>query len=304
MNFRLFYSLIIFFTLLGCSDSDIDSNEIEQEITYPREFYITHNSQNRRYIFYKPKNLPENSPLVFVLHGYTSNSNNIMNYSRMNSIAEEKGFAVCYPQGTNNEMTGMPHWNANIKPMSSVPDSDFLTQLAKLLQDQYKLSKENTFVSGMSNGGFMSYTLACEQSGTFKAIASVTGTMSGYDWKNCNPDYKIPILQISGTNDRTVPMDGSMSTVWGWGGAPKIEDIIDYWSNINSCSGSEIINLPNNNSADNSYVILEKRFTSESKDDVRFYTVHGGGHDWPGAWGNMDINASEEIWNFFSQHLK
>ena len=37
-----------------------------------------------------------------------------------------------------------------------------------------------------------------------------------------------------------------------------------------------------------------KRFTSESKDDVRFYTVHGGGHDWPGAWGNMDINASEE----------
>jgi poly(3-hydroxybutyrate) depolymerase len=50
-----------------------------------------------------------------------------------------------------------------------------------------------------------------------KAVASITGTMSGYDWQNCSPAYKIPILQMSGTNDRTVPWDGTMNTALGWG---------------------------------------------------------------------------------------
>jgi polyhydroxybutyrate depolymerase len=30
--------------------------------------------------------------------------------------------------------------------------------------------------------------------------------------------------------------------------------------------------------------------------------VINGGHDWPGISGNMDINASEEIWKFVSQY--
>ena len=67
-----------------------------------------------------------------------------------------------------------------------------IKDLAKKLQAEYDLSDKNTFVGGMSNGGFMSYTLACERSDTFKAIASVTGTMSGYDWENCNPN-KVPV---------------------------------------------------------------------------------------------------------------
>ena len=35
--------------------------------------------------------------------------------------------------------------------------------------------------------------------------------------------------------------------------------------------------------------------------EVRLYTVEGGGHDWPGAYGNMDIDASLEAWLFFEQ---
>ena len=40
-----------------------------------------------------------------------------------------------------------------------------------------------------------------------------------------------------------------------------------------------------------------------SCNNVWFYKVEGGGHDWPGAWGNQDINASEEIWKFFKKHI-
>ena len=30
--------------------------------------------------------------------------------------------------------------------------------------------------------------------------------------------------------------------------------------------------------------------------------IINGGHDWPGSSGNMDIIASEEIWNFVSKY--
>ena len=299
IKFLLFLLVLISFSC----EKNSEENNSTTEITYPYDFFFDHNGVNRLYTLYKPDNLKEKAPLVFVLHGYTSNSTNIMNYSKMNDIADQNGFMVCYPQGTTNIYTGQTHWNANLKEMSSVTDSEFLTDLAKKLQAEFNLSEKNTFACGMSNGGFMSYTLGCERSDTFKAIASITGTMSGYDWNNCNPN-KVPVLQISGTNDMVVPMDGSMSLAGGWGGAPKIQDIMNYWGDINECTQTQTQNLPDLNKTDNSYVSIEKKVDCFNNNQVWFYTVYGGAHTWPGAWGNMDINASEEIWDFFSRYIE
>ena len=299
IKFLLFLLILISFSC----EKNMEENNSTIEITYPYDFFFDHNGVNRLYTLYKPDNLKEKAPLVFVLHGYTSNSTNIMNYSKMNEIADQNGFMVCYPQGTTNIYTGQTHWNANLNEMSSVTDSEFLTDLAKKLQAEFNLSEKNTFACGMSNGGFMSYTLGCERSDTFKAIASITGTMSGYDWNNCNPN-KVPVLQISGTNDMVVPMDGSMSLAGGWGGAPKIQDIMNYWGDINECTQTQIQNLPDSNKTDNSNVSIEKKVDCFNNHQVWFYTVYGGAHTWPGAWGNMDINASEEIWDFFSRYIE
>ena len=299
IKFLLFLLVLISFSC----EKNSEENNSTTEITYPYDFFFDHNGVNRLYTLYKPDNLKEKAPLVFVLHGYTSNSTNIMNYSKMNDIADQNGFMVCYPQGTTNIYTGQTHWNANLNEMSSVTDSEFLTDLAKKLQAEFNLSEKNTFACGMSNGGFMSYTLGCERSDTFKAIASITGTMSGYDWNNCNPN-KVPVLQISGTNDMVVPMDGSMSSAGGWGGAPKIQDIMNYWGDINECTQTQTQNLPDSNKTDNSYVSIEKKVDCFNNNQVWFYTVYGGAHTWPGAWGNMDINASEEIWNFFNRYIE
>ena len=60
----------------------------------------------------------------------------------------------------------------------------FLTALAKDLQHTHDLDPERTFASGVSNGGFMSYTLAAERPEVFKAVGSIIGTMSGYTWEH------------------------------------------------------------------------------------------------------------------------
>ena len=298
---KYYYLLFIIFLVTSCQKEE-NGDQITEPVWKTKQFTFDHNGTIRTYILHKPANFVENSPLVFVLHGFTGNASNIMSYSQMNQIADENGFMVCYPQGTVLT-SGQTHWNANLD-MSSVNDIDFLSQLAKEIQFNYKINPKNTFVSGMSNGGFMSYTLGCQKSDIFKAIASVTGTMSGKDWKTCNPSNKIPVMQISGTNDTTVPWDGTMSTNYGWGGAPLIIKVMDYWANLNGCSKDEKIDFPDIDTSDKSTVSLTKRKGSINNNEVWLYTVTGGGHDWPGSWGNKDISASKEIWKFFKQHLK
>ena len=65
----------------------------------------------------------------------------------------------------------------------------------------------------MSNGGFMSYHLACNLSSKIAAIASVTGSMSKQTYESCSPEHPTPVLQIHGTLDGTVPFDGN-SAIW------------------------------------------------------------------------------------------
>ena len=298
---RISNLLLIIIFLFGCSREE-DQLNIEENDWTTKAFTFKFDGLDRSYVLHKPKNFDKNSPLVFMLHGFGSSSMNIMSYSQMNLIADQNGFMVCYPQGSRLE-TGQSHWNANLD-MSSVNDIGFLSSLAKLIQKNYDVNPENTFVSGMSNGGFMSYTLACEKPDVFRAIASITGTMSGRDWQNCKPSFNIPIMQISGTEDKTVPWDGTMSTAYGWGGAPHIVKVVDFWAEKNGCNVDEKINFPDLDSSDKSTVSLVKKKGSPKNNEVWFYTVDGGGHDWPGSWGNRDVSATKEIWKFFNRHLK
>ena len=126
-----------------------------------QEFY--YGDIDRQYFLYIPTSVEPESPLVFVFHGFTGSAEGIMEYSGMNEVAETNGFAVCYPQGTTDDYgntffnVGYSfHWN------QTVDDVGFIIALAEYLQSHFNLSSVNTFSTGMSNGGEMSYLLACE----------------------------------------------------------------------------------------------------------------------------------------------
>ena len=46
-----------------------------------------HDGLERDYIIHVPSNINQDSPLVVVIHGYTSSAETIMTYSGMNDIA-------------------------------------------------------------------------------------------------------------------------------------------------------------------------------------------------------------------------
>ena len=252
-------------------------------------FFFNWDNEQREYWLYIPENLPENAPLVFTLHGYGGTGGSFYGFE---AIAEEHGFIICSPTGLLDNY-GSPHWNSNFSSdMTTVDDVGFLSSLAIFLQYEHSLDPNKTFACGMSNGGYMSWTLACNAPDVFKAIASVTGTMSGNDWEECNPSPLIPVMQISGTYDNVVPINGYPESEIGydeWGGAPDIYTIFDFWANMEECT--------NYNTGTILFDYLtDTRFYSNcvNNNQLRLYIANGMGHTWPGF-------ASEEIWNFFNQ---
>ena len=132
------------------------------------------------------------------------------------------------------DFQGVNLWNANLD-ISNVNDVQFLTELALHLQTTLELSAECTYSCGYSNGGYMSYTLACAAPEIFKAIGSVGGTMSGADWETCEAQA-VPVVHIHGTQDYTVLYGSTLGSNDPWEGAPGVETVVAHWANANGCS--------------------------------------------------------------------
>ena len=279
----------------GCVGGTCENDIIES-------FQFIHDGQLRDYYLYIPDSAGENAPLVFVLHGYSGSAGGIMGYSGMNEVASENGFAVCYPQGLSDQ-SGYNFWNVGyaFHQNQTVDDVSFLSSLATYLQNEYSLDSQNTFSTGMSNGGDMSYMLACQANDVFRAIAPVAGCMMEEIYNTCDSS-PVPVLEIHGTNDSVTLWNGDMENNDGWGAYYSIEDGIELWVETNGCLSSENILIPNTSTNDGSYIINHRYFNCNENAEVWLYEVVGGGHDWPGSNGNMDINASVEIWNFFNQY--
>ena len=274
------------------------------------------NGEIRQYILHRPDGLQENSPLVFVLHGLGGSASGIREYSRMDKVADENGFAVCYPQGTGGSedtkytKKGTHFWNVGyeVHKNETVDDVEFITSLATFLQEKYNLDSEKTFCTGMSNGGDMSYLLGCAAPDIFKAIAPITGCMMKWIYDSCNQNDPVPVFHVHGTADHTTYYDGDEENRDEWGAYMGVERTINLWIERNECSNTSVDTLPNIDKNDGSIVIAQKNTGGKNNNEVWFYKIIGGDHEWPQGWpknsGNQDLNTSAEIWNFFQHSMK
>ena len=271
----------------------------------PELYQFSHGGLNREYYLYVPDSLVVDAPLLFVFHGYSGSASGIMNYSGLNQIADDNGFVVCYPQGLIDDWD-YSFWNVGYDwhVDETVDDVGFSTFLAQYLQTEYNLSAQNTFSTGMSNGGDMSYLLACQASDVFRAIAPVAGCMMTWLYNSCAPVNPVPVFEIHGTDDDVTWWDGADEiNNDGYGPWESVDTTFNFWTQLNSCTEFIIDTLPDIDMSDGSYVVSHKNTNGLNNNEVWLYEVVNGGHDWPGVWGNMDISTSEEIWNFFENFI-
>ena len=290
-------------SLPGCTNPNADNFTVGATLDdgscFVSEIFLTSENVERSYFLYTPENLVADAPLIFVLHGYWGTNMEMMAFSGMNEIADSEGFAVCYPQGLP-DFDGTNHWNANLTGISNVNDVLYLTELAETLQAEHGFSSDCTYSCGYSNGGYMSYTLACERPDVFRGIGSVAGTMSGYDFQNCTPNL-VPVVHLHGTNDDAVSYYSTNADPNNpWNGADGVEAVVEAWANANNCTETTTETLPDLDPSDGSTVDLIKHTDGDYGYQAWLYRVNGGGHDWFGEWGNMDIHSSAVIWSFLS----
>ena len=240
-------------------------------------------------------------PLIINMHGYTSNALQQQFYSNFGPIADTANFLMVFPNGTKNS-SGTTFWNAGIG--SSVDDIGFISHLIDSLKLQYNINLNRVYSTGMSMGGFMSHTLACELSNRITAIASVTGSIFTSQYGTyCHPTRPVPVMQIQGTADATVPYAGSASQYM----AP-IDSVVKYWVTKNNCNpAAAFTNMPNTSTTDNCTAEHYVYSGGNLGSTVELFKIIGGTHSWPGtpftsSGTNQDINASKEIWRFFNKY--
>lgn len=290
---------LFLFMLISCGN---------EETGFVEERVIEHEGLERSFLIYVPKNIKENAPLLVAIHGYTSSAKTLMGYSGINQIADKEGFLVAYPQGTKDSRdNNFFNVGYEFHSDSKVNDVNFIREIVLNLTKDYKLNSKRVFATGMSNGGDMSYLLACTSSDLFTAVAPVAGVMMKDTLENCNPEKKIPIFEIHGTKDSISKFEGDMNNEDKWGAYYDLPSTIEFWVNKHALNEKETIQLKNKNTEDGTTITFERYWSDESQQEVWFYIVNDGNHTWPGMTGlfsrtaNQDINSAEEIWKFFSK---
>lgn len=265
---------------------------------------VTVNGVARSYRLYVPAiyNATQAVPLVFNFHGYGSNSSEQEAYGDFRPIADTANFILVHPQGL--VVSGSAGWNSFGLPAAAQGDIDFTQKMITDLSAQYNIDANRIYSTGMSNGGFMSYDLACFLSSKFAAVASVTGGMATLHKNACNPSHPTPVMQIHGTTDAVVAYTGS-----GTLGSLHVDSLVKYWRNFNHCNATPTFAaLPNIVTSDNCTAEHYVWSGGQKGSSVELYKIINGGHTWPGAIfpvngnTNMDFSASKEIWRFFSKY--
>ena len=256
----------------------------------------------RRYLLHVPENLDSSQPvpLVITIHGFAQWPANQMNVSQWNPIADREGFIVVYPSGT-----GFPkRWQAFPQtPDDSSKDVIFISDLIDALSAQYNIDPARIYVNGLSNGGGMTFLLGCELADRIAATGTVAGAFV-MPMEECNPSRAVPLIAFHGTADPIVPFHGGPSEGFDLP-FPDIPQWVGQRAALNICDPTPA-QLPAIGN------VTGIHYTGCAEDaEVVFYTIDGGGHTWPGGKPlpeqitgvtNMDISASETMWEFFQQY--
>jgi len=233
--------------------------------------------------------------LVLNFHGFTSNSAQEADITKMTAASDERGFIVVYPNGTDFS------WNAGnccgLAASQGVDDVGFVSALVDELSKQYCVDPKRVFATGMSNGGFLSNRLGCELSDKIAAIAPVAGVL-GVPPEECAPGRKVPVMHFHGTSDLLVPYEGNAFL-----GYIPVAESVGRWRDIDGCGPNEQV----------VYDVGDSKCVStngcQDGAEVILCTVDGGGHQWPGGGSfpgggktTMDLDATGAMLDFFEKH--
>ena len=263
---------------------------------------MIHDGYNREYAIYIPASYDGNQevPLLFNFHGGGGYIADYMSAVDMRPIADTANFLLVYPQAVpdpgNGGSTSWMH-----KAPTTFDDVPFVEAMIDAIASEYMVDNNRIYVCGYSLGGEFTYELACSLNNRIAAAGAVARTMQGETFNNCAPQHPTGVLTILGTSDAISDYNGI--TFNGIQYYMSAAETHQYWATANNCAANPTMTtIPNTNTSDGSTVERYTWADDSGCEYVEHLKVINGGHDWPGSFGNMDIDASQEIWSFVSRY--
>jgi polyhydroxybutyrate depolymerase len=255
----------------------------------------------RSYIVHAPAGAETGLPLpvLVVFHGAGSDAAKAEVATGFSPAADDDGFIVVYPNGTRaNSVAGELSWNAGdccgLAKRDGVDDAGFVDAMLADVAATYPVDPDRIYLAGFSNGGMLSYRLACTFGSRFAGIAVVSGALN---YQPCDPSGAVSVLIVHGTADATVPYEGGKSNNrtaarFGQWTNTSVDFATDFWRQHDQCDEDAV-------------VTTEEGVTTEDYPDcadrtrLTRITIEGGGHSWP-RLATMGIDASARILDFFA----
>ncbi len=274
-------------------------------------FTLQHGGLTRQYLVHVPRSYAgAPTPMILALHGggggmrYQANDKN---YGLITK-SEQAGFIAVFPNGYSRFPSGiLATWNAGKccgkARDENIDDVGFLRAVIETMFAKANVDRAKVFSIGMSNGGLMSYRLACEAPFLIKGIMAVAGTDNT---TSCNPARAVPILHVHALNDDRVLFNGGAgkkfrdpNTVTEFVSVP---DTIAKWVGLNRASATpqRVLSVPG------AYCDLHAAPRIGGA-PVKLCVTETGGHSWPGGEKaradeppSKAIIANDVMWEFFS----
>lgn len=283
-------------------------------------FSLQHGGLTRNYKVYAPPSYDKeiSTPVVIYLHG-GGGSMRAAFRDGVDKYSDKFGFLLAVPAGTGIYKYKLLTWNAggwNTKSgkvekccgyaaENNIDDVGFIEKMIDEIKQNFNIDEKRIYSTGISNGGIMSYTLACQLSDKIAAIATVAppGTP-----KKCPVSKPVPVMHIHGTADPCTPFNGGIGG--GCLGSKKYEmqsaqEMVDIWKKINGCLSDS---QPSYNKGKASCITYQG---CKNGADVEFCTVDGMGHTYSSGVQYLSIDkigpvsydiSFDQIWEFFKKH--
>ncbi|HEY0225095.1 MAG TPA: PHB depolymerase family esterase [Mycobacterium sp.] len=240
---------------------------------------INAGGHDRNYRLYTPAGMPASAPLVVMMHGYSSSAAQVESNYGWDELADSGKFVVAYPDGLSRA------WNANGQGCCGRPareginDVAFITAAVADIAKNVGIDPARVYATGMSNGGDMSYTLACSTD-----IFAAIGPVAGSQLSPCRSPRPASVMHIHGTADRLVPYGGGLG--FGDVNTPPVSQVNAFWRSIDQCAAPAVVT--------EGLLTTSTAACADSR-SVVLTSIEQGGHVWPSF-------ATQALWAFFAAH--
>jgi poly(hydroxyalkanoate) depolymerase family esterase len=236
--------------------------------------------------------LGEPRSLLIMLHGCTQTPEDFAAGTRMNHLAEQKGFIVAYPaQPKSANSSACWNWFNPQNQRRGAGEAQSIADLAQTLVAEFRIDPRRVFVAGLSAGGAMAAIMAA----TYPDIFSAVGIHSGLPYRSAS-DVVSALAAMRGQVSPAAQPNGNR---------PAVPAIVFHGSAdhvVHPSNGAKIIaahagsrEIRDGERLEGNGRSFRRMITRDDNGLVRaeYWIIEGGGHAWSG--GSTDGSFSDPL---------